>query len=123
MPSKSSTTQSQSLDTIVAAVLAALQGEQAEAETPRAKPATRSSGKATTRKPAARKVTVPVKRTISDPDRHASNKQAWLLSSVLFARVYGEALPNPLTMGDVQAILDDPDNAVANEIRAAAYKR
>ena len=91
---KSSTTQAPSLEQIVAtAVAAALQGMTQEKPATSAKP-----------KPAAKQEKP---RTISDPTRGATNRQVWLLAARLHQAHYGKPLPKPLTMGDVQTILDD----------------
>ena len=91
--SKSSPVQTTpSLEQIVAAVLAATQGQTAPAATPKAKPQAKAQEKP---------------RTISDPTRGATNRQVWLLAARLHQAHYGKPLPKPLTMGDVQTILDD----------------
>lgn len=106
MARKSSTVQSNpSVDDVVAAVLKAM-GQTAETPTPskgKGK-ATRSSGTAAQ---AANIVKGKTKREIRDPEARASVKQVYRLAALLFEAHYGEALPKPLTMGDVQVIFDD----------------
>lgn len=45
-------------------------------------------------------------RTIKNPDARASVKQVYLICSKLYEAQFGESLPKPLTMGDVQNILE-----------------
>ena len=105
MPRTTSKQSTPSLDQIVAAVVAAMQGQTTEA--PAAAPAKgkRSSGKTSS----------PVQRRVKpeNEDRAASGKAVQGAFFEAFQVIYGEKLTGWPTMGDIQAIRDDLQQRIA----------
>lgn len=91
-----SSSKPQDVEAIAAAVLAILQGQQEK-----------SSGRQNRKTNAKTSEPKTVAKTIKNPDARATVRQVFKVAALCFEAHYGRPMPNPLTMGDVQAIIDD----------------